>query len=83
MAADREGEEAALLSRRALLRGGCAAALLAAGSLAGGCATLPHASPASAAPTAHRCEHRHCRYYRRVAGAGRCCLAARVAGGTP
>lgn len=67
------------LTRRQLLvgaRDGAAAAAGAATLSAMGCASLPRPS---ATPARHRCDARHCRYYRD----GRCGLALRDAGGEP
>lgn len=68
------------LSRRELLSVGTAAVAGAASVANLGCALLPSGG---AAPTAHRCDHRHCRWFRRVGREGRCALLARVTGGEP
>jgi nitrous oxide reductase len=69
------------LSRRELLGVGAAAVTGAASVANLGCALLPSGG---AAPTAHRCDHRHCRWFRQTSrGEGRCALAARVSGGEP
>ena len=69
-------------TRRDLL--GAAGAVVAGAASAtatGGCALLPRGG--AGGPTAHRCQHRFCRFYRQVRGEGRCALDARVAGGEP
>jgi len=69
------------ITRRALLRGGLAAAGgTVAAAVPSGCATMPHAG---ATATAHACSHRFCRYHVEVHGEGRCTLAVRVKGGEP
>ena len=71
------------LTRRDLL--GAAGAVVAGAASAaagGGCALLPRGG--ASGPTAHRCEHRFCRFYRQVSNTeGRCILEARLAGGDP
>jgi hypothetical protein len=68
------------LSRRELLNIGGAAVVGVASVASLGCALLPRGGSAA---TAHRCDHRNCRWFRRVRDEGRCVLAARVSGGEP
>ena len=68
------------LTRRELLRGGFAAAGVAAAStVETGCAGMPRAGGKA---TAHPCDHKYCRYHQAADG-GRCTLKVRLGGGEP